>query len=84
MRKKSERYGNSAGNNLVRARRNNDFTVCVESQTAAWSQAREAARLVEHGDARLYPADGPKVGYPEEDVVAYLSTHIFLDSQGRW
>jgi hypothetical protein len=24
----------------------------------------------------------PAVGHPEEDVVAYLSTHIFLDSQG--
>jgi site-specific recombinase XerC len=45
-----------------------------------WSQAREATRLAKHGDARLHPADGPKVGHPEEGVVAYLSTHIFLDS----
>jgi integrase len=35
------------------------------------------------GDARLHPADGPKVGHPEEGVVAYLSTHIFLDTQGQ-
>jgi len=33
MRKKGESNGNSAGNNLVRARRNNDFTVGFESQS---------------------------------------------------
>ena len=44
-----------------------------------WSQARETTRLAERGDARLHPADGPKVGHPEEDVVAHLSTYIFFE-----
>jgi len=33
MRKKGESNGNSAGNNLVRARLNNDCTGVIESQT---------------------------------------------------
>ncbi len=36
----------------------------------------EAARLVEHGDARLYPADGPKLGI-QKKVSWHTFRHIF-------
>jgi hypothetical protein len=39
------------------------------------------ARLAEHSNARLYPAGGPQLGRREKDLVAYLSPHMFLDSQ---
>jgi integrase len=37
-----------------------------------WRQAREAARLAKHGDARLHPADGRKLGIQKK-----MSWHTF-------
>src|SRR5580704_15754336 len=48
-----------------------------------WSQAWETASLAQRGNARLHSTLSSKTGDQQEDVVAHVSTHIFLDSQGQ-
>lgn len=48
------------------------------------SAARKATRVVEYHHERPHPADGSKARHHEEDLVAYLSAHIFLGSESQW
>jgi hypothetical protein len=45
---------------------------------------RETAGVVEHSDVESRSADGSKARYHEEDLLAYISPHIFFGSEVPW
>jgi integrase len=59
-----------------------DYVWATDANRAGAKRGSQAS-LAEHGNARLHPTRGSKSGDHQEDVVAYVSSHVLDIAQRR-